>query len=84
MGRSRHPNKHIERAIRYAESIGWRVEMSSGHAWGHLLCPKSTREGCIIGVYSTPKCPETHARQITREVDLCPHRSRSQEDEMEE
>ena len=24
--RPRHPNKHIEEAIQYAESLGWRVE----------------------------------------------------------
>ena len=73
MGRIKHPNKHIERAIKYAESLKWRVELSNGHAWGHLLCPLRTREGCIVGVWSTPKNPENHARQITREVDMCPH-----------
>jgi hypothetical protein len=75
MGRPRHPNKHIERAVCYAESLGWRVEISNGHAWGHLLCPNSTREGCIVGVWSTPKNPENHARRITRDVDSCPHRN---------
>ncbi len=57
MSRSRHPNKHIELAIQYAESLGWRVELSRGHGWGHLLCPRSTREGCIVSVWSTPKNP---------------------------
>jgi hypothetical protein len=32
MSRPRHPDKHIERAFRYAESLGWRVEISNGHA----------------------------------------------------
>jgi len=73
MGRPRHPNKHIERAIKYAESLGWRVELSNGHAWGFLLCPRSTREGRAVAVWSTPRNPENHARQLTREVDLCPH-----------
>jgi len=73
MSRSRHPDKHIERAIQAAESIGWRVEMSSGHAWGHLLCPERTREGCIVAVWSTPRNPENHARHLLREIDLCPH-----------
>ena len=87
MSRPKHPNKHIERAIKYAESSAWRVELSKGHAWGHLLCPLRTREGCIVGVWSTPKNPENHARQITREVDLCPHRPDSvvpEEDEVHE
>jgi hypothetical protein len=79
MSRPRHPNKHIERAIKYAESLGWRVEMSKGHAWGHLLCPRSTREGCIVGVWSTPRNPEHHGRQLTRDVDLCPHRNEAED-----
>lgn len=58
MSRPRHPNKHLERAICYAESQGWRVELSNGHAWGHLLCPQNTQDGCTIGVYSTPNNPE--------------------------
>lgn len=73
MSRSRHPNKSIERVVKYAESLGWRVEMSRGHAWGHLLCPERTRDGCLVGVYSTPRNPENHARHIRRDIDLCPH-----------
>jgi hypothetical protein len=73
MGRPRHPNKHIEKAIGYAEALGWRVEMSKGHAWGHLLCPLRARDGCIIAVWSTPRNPENHARHIRRDVDLCQH-----------
>src|SRR5258708_5195009 len=34
MGRSRHSDKHIERAVQYAETLGWRVVLSNGHAWG--------------------------------------------------
>ena len=74
MTRPRHPNKHIEKAVRYAESLDWHMELSRGHAWGHLLCPERTRDGCIMPVYSTPRVPENHARQIRRYVDRCPHR----------
>lgn len=73
MSRPRHPNKHIEKAIRYAESCGWTVELSSGHAWGHLLCPLRTRDGCIVSVWSTPRNAEHHARHIRREIDRCQH-----------
>jgi hypothetical protein len=73
MARPRHPNKHIEKAIQYAEGLGWRVRKSKGHAWGRIYCPLATPEGCIVSIHSTPKNPENHARHIRREVDLCPH-----------
>lgn len=73
MARPRHHDKHIERSICYAESLGWRVEMSKGHPWGKMYCPECSRDGCIVVVKCTPRNPENHARQICREVDLCPH-----------
>ncbi len=75
MDRPRHPDKHIEKAVHYAESLGWRFEKSGprAHAWGRLYWPRSTREGCIIRVWSTPKVHQNHARHIMRDVDLCPH-----------
>jgi hypothetical protein len=71
--RTRHPNKHIEGAVQYAESRGWRFEASRGHCWGFLLCPERSREGCSIGVHSTPRVPENHAEQIRKRVDRCRH-----------
>lgn len=73
--RPRHPDKAIEGAIQYAEHLGWRVEMSKGHAWGRLYCPHATRAGCIISVWSTPRNADNHARQIRKSVDQCPHQS---------
>jgi hypothetical protein len=34
--RSKHPNKDIEAAIKYAEELGWeyRASGNSSHAWG--------------------------------------------------
>jgi hypothetical protein len=72
--RPRHPNKHIEEAIQYAESRGWRVEMSKGHAWGFLLCPQYGQgDGHEARVDSTPRHPEYHAKRILRVVDRCNH-----------
>lgn len=73
MSRPRHPDKEIEKAVRYAESLGWRVEISRGHAWGRLFCPLATPDGCIINVYSTPRSGQNHARHIVKDVDHCPH-----------
>jgi hypothetical protein len=80
MARPRHPNKHVELAIQYAEALGWRVETPGSHAWGRLFCPYSTREGCIISVWSTPRNPENHARHLRHRVDWCPHRDTEQVD----
>ena len=74
MARPRHPDKSIEQAVRHAESLGWTVEMSNGHCRGHILRPLRTREGCIVGIFSTPRNPEGHARNIRRAVDvICRH-----------
>ena len=82
--RPRHPDKHIEQALRYAEELGWRVEKSSGHAhcWGRLRCPFATREGCIVFVNSTPRVPMNHARQLQNKIDCCPHQGQMTPEEV--
>jgi hypothetical protein len=72
---ARHPNKHIQAAIDYAESKGWRVEKAAGHAhiWGYIVCPEAGREGCRYNIHSTPRVPERHARKLRKYVDACPH-----------
>ena len=71
----KHPNKEIQAAIEYALGKNWRVDSSgkSSHAWGRLKCPKESRIGCIISIWSTPRVAENHARQIIRAVDKCEH-----------
>ena len=71
----KHPNKEIQKAINYAIGKKWSIAEAGGssHAWGRLKCPESSRSGCIISVWSTPRVPENHARQIIREVDKCSH-----------
>lgn len=80
MGRPRHPDKHIEAAVAYAESKGWRVEMASGHAWGRMYCPHADRGGCRPSVWSTPSGPENHAKRLIRLVDKCPHKGGEHDD----
>ena len=76
MSRPRHPKAEIEKAVKYAEQLGWSVKISNGHAWGRLLCPFSSRDGCILSVWSTPKNADNHARHIRKVVDACPHTNR--------
>lgn len=71
MSRSRHPNKEVEAAVVYAESRGWTFR-KMGH-WGRLFCSRADRDGCQVGVNGTPRDGDTHAKQIRRAVDRCPH-----------
>jgi len=79
MDRDKHPQKEIESALKYAESKRWRVEKSKGksaHAWGRIYCPTRLKpcsggERCITSVWSTPKSPTNHAKQLKRLVDRC-------------
>ncbi|ACK73753.1 conserved hypothetical protein (plasmid) [Gloeothece citriformis PCC 7424] len=72
----KHPNKEIRAALIYAEEKGWRIEEGGSHAWGKLYCPYNDAdcrcgEFCITSIWSTPKNPSNHARQIYRVVDNC-------------
>lgn len=76
MSRPRHPDKAIEAALQHAEHAGWRIETSSGHAWGRMFCPRNSRSCrcgrfCITSIWSIPKNADSHARQLRRVVDNC-------------
>jgi hypothetical protein len=71
MQRKRHPNKHLEAAVSYGESKGWRVDLRKGHCWGRMFCPHADRSGCKISVWSTPRNPENHASTIIKIIDKC-------------
>lgn len=76
MRRARHPKKDVEEAIRYGEAKGWRVEVGASHAWGRIYCPYNDGECrcgefCITSIWSTPRSPGNHARQLRRVVDNC-------------
>ena len=64
MTRSAHPKKDVEKALRYAESQGWRIVQGGSHAWGKMYCPVNSAECrcgefCITSIWSTPKAPQT-------------------------
>lgn len=60
----RHPKKEIADALRAAEQAGLDVqEVHRGHRWGEVTClPCSAR----FAVWSTPRDPGTHAKQVER------------------
>jgi hypothetical protein len=73
MARPRHPNKEIEAAVAYAEAHGWEYVRKGSHAWGVLHCPRRGRDGHRKSVWSTPRNPFAHAKDIRKAVDSCDH-----------
>lgn len=76
MARKRHPKPEIEAALRHAERYGWRITIGGSHAWGRMACPRADAECrcgefCLTSVWSTPRNPGNHARQLRRVVDNC-------------
>ena len=69
----KHPNKHVRAALKYAQTKEWTVKKSGprAHAWGIIHCSFGHSE-CWMSIYSTPKSPENHARNIKKTVDRCP------------
>jgi hypothetical protein len=60
----RHAKKDIAEALARAKNVGLIVvELYRGHRWGEVRC-----EPCEAkrAVYSTPRDPGTHAKQIDR------------------
>lgn len=77
MRRARHPKKEVEEAIKDVEADGWMVTpKSSGHRWGVAECGS----GCRVSVWSTPKNPGNHGKDVRRAVDRCPHRKEGEDD----
>ncbi len=74
----KHSDKDISNAVKYAVENGWEIVEagSSSHAWARLKCPYNDPECrcgtfCLASVWSTPKNPQDHAKQIRRIVDRC-------------
>lgn len=60
----RHPKKEIADALKRAKAIGFHVsEIHRGHRWGEVVCGTCDASRDI---YSTPRNPGTHAKQIDR------------------
>ena len=77
MARKKHSKKAVEAALKYAETYGWKViKKGTGHAWGVIRCPHKSDDCrcgqfCQSSIWSTPKNPDNHARQIKSIVDGC-------------
>jgi len=82
MKSKRHPNKDIQAVIDQAIELGWRLKDpgNSAHAWGFLYCPAESRSGCKISIWSTPRVPENHAKQLAKVIQKCEHYRSSNED----
>ncbi len=67
---SRHQKPDVEKAIQYAEGLGWTRDVRhSGHLWGYVHCGS----GCRVRLSGTPKNEGNEAKRIRRAADRCPH-----------
>lgn len=68
----KHPNKHIREAIKLAIANGWEMVDTgkSAHAFCRLRCVAGHTEH-QMSIWSTPKHPENHAKQILHKVQQC-------------
>jgi hypothetical protein len=68
----KHPNKHIREAIKLAVANGWEMVDTgkSAHAFCRLRCVAGHTEH-QMSIWSTPKNPENHAKQILHKVQQC-------------
>jgi len=71
--KGRHKDKDIQAAIEYALSRGWTLHLGGSHAWRFLYCPETSRDGCRVPIWSTPRNPWVLAKVIRRAVDQCDH-----------
>ena len=80
MSRKGHPKKEVEAALTALEAAGWTVKEAKGrsaHVWGFVLCPANAGDACRSGVFcrmsvwSTPRNPQAHARELLRKADGC-------------
>ena len=67
MPRGGHPKKEAAEALWNARRAGLAVEeIHRGHRWGEIRCAC----GLSFAIWSTPRNPGTHAKQIARFVAL--------------
>ena len=66
----RHSKKEVNDALDYADQLGLEVEQTpAGHKWGRIMC----RCGAFVSIWSTPRSPHNHGRQLRRWVDQHDH-----------
>jgi hypothetical protein len=70
--RKQHPNKDIQAAIEHAMDSNWTwvPPGKSAHCFCRLRCGEGHTEH-QMSIWSTPKSPLNHAKQIRRKVDQC-------------
>lgn len=69
---AKHPNKSIQAALEYAKKHGWEIVPygRSAHSFCRLRCKQGHTEH-QMSIWSTPRNPENHAKQILRKVKEC-------------
>ena len=67
-----HGEKEVRSALGEADTVGLKVvpTKAHGHSWGYIDCPKCPGR---LYVWSSPRSPGNHARDIRRFIELHQH-----------
>ena len=72
MARPAHPTKEIDEALDYAASKDWTIEKVDPvlmHGADEVPLPHEV-DGCQVSIYSTPRNPQNHAKQLKRAISV--------------
>ena len=58
-------------SVRRGRRMDGEEKRAKAHAWGTMRCGHGHKT-CWMAVYSTPRNPQNHAKQIERKVAACP------------
>jgi arginyl-tRNA--protein-N-Asp/Glu arginylyltransferase len=73
----KHPKKDVNDALDYADEQGFDIEQRrSGHAWGRINCGMC---GAFVSIWSTPRDPFNHGRNLRKWVDRHDHAADEEE-----
>ena len=68
------PRRRLRKHLPMRKPLGGRLcPPRPDTVWGYMRCCEASRSGCEASVWSTPRNPGNHAKQLRRAIERCPH-----------
>jgi hypothetical protein len=80
-----HEEPAIHEALKAARKAGWHMRQTLGHGYGRVFCRRVDRGGdaCKVIIDTTPRNPESRAKDVLRQVRDCHHRYIEQDSDLD-